>query len=59
MVCKIVRGGRMNELANAVKDLILEYEKVRDSEWCMNPIGYALHQTWKKYDLKYKENKQK
>ena len=41
----------MKDLANAIKDLIIEYDKACKSEWVQYPIGYALYKTWKKYDL--------
>lgn len=44
----------MKELANAIKDLIIEYEKACNNTMVNYPIGYALYQTWKKYDLKEK-----
>ena len=48
----------MYDLAQAIKDLILEYEKACKLGFVNFPIGYALHQTWKKYDLDYKKAEQ-
>ena len=49
----------MNELAKAVKDLILFYEKARCMKGINNPIAYALYHTWEKYDEKAHERKEK
>lgn len=39
----------MNDLAQAIKDLILEYEKACKLEYVKFPLGYALYNTWEKY----------
>lgn len=41
----------MKDLANAIKVLIIEYDKACKSDWVQYPIGYALYKTWKKYDI--------
>jgi len=41
----------MSDLANAIKDLIINYEKACKSDYVLNPLCYSLYQTWKKYDL--------
>ena len=48
----------MNDLAQAIKDLILEYDRACKSDYVSFPIGYALYQTWKKYDLDYRKVEQ-
>lgn len=45
----------MKDLAQAIKDLILEYEKACKLDFVNFPIGYALYKTWKKYDLDYRK----
>lgn len=39
----------MSDLAEAIKDLIIEYEKAR-KVCVVNALCYALHQTWLKYE---------
>ena len=45
----------MYDLAQAIKDLIIEYDKACKLDFVNFPIGYALYQTWKKYDLDYRK----
>ena len=46
---------KMYDLAQAIKDLIIEYDKACKLDFVNFPIGYALYQTWKKYDLDYRK----
>lgn len=39
----------MIDLADAIKDIILMYEKACRLEYVKFPLGYALYNTWKKY----------
>jgi len=45
----------MYDLVQAIKDLIIEYDKACKLDFVNFPIGYALYQTWKKYDLDYRK----
>jgi len=38
------------ELRKVVRQLCEEYEKAKNNPIVHNPIGYALYQTWKKYE---------
>lgn len=38
----------MMTLKKAVKMLEEEYERAKQQEWILDPIGYALYETWKK-----------
>lgn len=37
-------------LEDAIEMLKSEYEKAKDKKWIINPLAYALFQTWKKAD---------
>lgn len=39
----------MSDLADAIKDIIILYEKACKLEYVKFPLGYALYNTWKKY----------
>lgn len=39
-----------NELRKVVKQLCTEYAKAKKNPIVHNPIGWALYQTWKKYE---------
>lgn len=38
------------DLRKVVKQLCAEYEKAKNNQIVHNPVGYALYQTWKKYE---------
>lgn len=39
----------MIDLADAIKDIIIMYEKSCKLEYVKFPLGYALYHTWEKY----------
>lgn len=39
----------MNDLADAIKEIIIMYEKACRNKYVKFPLGYALYNTWKKY----------
>lgn len=39
----------MVDLADAIKDIIIMYEKACRFKYVKFPLGYALYNTWKKY----------
>lgn len=43
----------MDNLEKAIDNLRKNYEKAVQMDFVINPVAYALYQTWKKYD---KEN---
>lgn len=43
-------------LEEAKKLLDEEYEKVKDLDYLINPLAYAIHQVWKKADKERSEN---
>lgn len=38
------------ELRKVVRELCAEFEKAKNNPIVHNPVGYALYQTWKKYE---------
>lgn len=38
------------EMDYAIEDLKREYKKAKSLQFVMNPMAYALYQTWKKWD---------
>ena len=40
----------MTDLDKAIKVLKEQYEKAKKIGWIINPIAYALYQTWKIFD---------
>lgn len=39
----------MKDLADAIKDIIIMYDKACKVKYVKFPLGYALYHTWKKY----------
>lgn len=39
----------------AIAELVREYDKVKEQDWIVNPVAYALYQVWKRAD-KEKQN---
>lgn len=48
----------MFDLANAIKDLIIEYDKACKLDFVEFPLGYALYHVWEQYDREYRQVKQ-
>ena len=46
---------RLFSIGYAVMDLIEAYQRAKESEFVRDPVCYALHQTWRKYDRARKE----
>lgn len=50
---------RISPIGNAILDLIETWQIAKDTEYVKKPISYALYHTWRRWDEKEKERKDK